>query len=75
LGLQLSNLNEGFSIKKTTLRISSFAVDLFMSFVLGVLYFDKKTTIFSCTYEGIGIFVEDWKINLISLLAGMVIKT
>jgi hypothetical protein len=26
--------------------------------------------ILSCTYEGIGIFVDNWKINLISLLRG-----
>jgi hypothetical protein len=42
----------------------------FMNFELGVLFFDKKTTILSCTYEGIGMFVDDWKINPISLLGG-----
>ena len=29
-----------------------------------------KTTILSRTYEGIGMFVDDWKINPISLLGG-----
>jgi hypothetical protein len=42
----------------------------FMNFEMGVLFFDKKTTILSHTYEGIGIFVDDWKINPISLLRG-----
>jgi hypothetical protein len=70
LGLQLSNLNAGFNIKKTTPRIYSFTVDFFMNFELGILFFDKKTTIFSRTYEGIGIFFDDWKINPISLLRG-----
>ncbi len=42
----------------------------FMNFELGVLFFNKKTTILSCTYEGIGLFVDDWKINSISLLQG-----
>jgi hypothetical protein len=37
-----------------------------MNFELGILFFDKKTTI----YEGIGMFVDDWKINPISLLGG-----
>jgi hypothetical protein len=41
-----------------------------MNFELGVLFFDKKTTILSRTYEGIGMFVDDWKINPISLLEG-----
>jgi hypothetical protein len=41
-----------------------------MNFELGVLFFDKKTMILSCTYEGIGMFVDDWKINPISLLGG-----
>jgi hypothetical protein len=41
-----------------------------MNFELGVLFFDKKTTILSSKYEGIGMFVDDWKINLISLLGG-----
>ncbi len=41
-----------------------------MSFELSVLFFNKKTSILSCTYEGIGIFVDDWKINLICLLGG-----
>jgi hypothetical protein len=40
----------------------------FMNFELGILFFDKKTTILSRTYEGIGMFVDDWKINHISLL-------
>ncbi len=33
----------------------SFAVYLFMNVELGVLFFDEKTTILRCTYEGIGI--------------------
>jgi hypothetical protein len=41
-----------------------------MNFELGVLFFDKKTTIMSCTYEGKGIFVDNWKINPISLPGG-----
>jgi hypothetical protein len=41
-----------------------------MNFELGILFFDKKTTILSRTYEGIVIFVDDWKINPISLLGG-----
>jgi hypothetical protein len=41
-----------------------------MNFELGVLFFDKKTMILSHTYEGIGIFVDDWKIHPISLLGG-----
>ncbi len=41
-----------------------------MNFELGVLFFDKKTMILSRTYEGIGMFVEDWKIKQISLLGG-----
>jgi hypothetical protein len=41
-----------------------------MYFELGILFFDKKTTILSCTYEGIGMFVGDRKINPISLLGG-----
>ncbi len=48
----------------------SFAVFFIMNFELGVLFFDKKTTILSRTYEGIGMFLDDWKINLISLLGG-----
>ncbi len=48
----------------------SFAVVFFMNFELGVLFFDKKTTILSRTYEGIGMFVDDCKINPISLLGG-----
>jgi hypothetical protein len=47
-----------------------FCYCFFMNFELGVLFFDKKTTILSCTYEGIGMFVDNWKINLISLLGG-----
>ncbi len=39
-----------------------------MNFDLGILFVDEKTTILSCTYEGIGMFVDDWKINPISLL-------
>ncbi len=42
----------------------------FMNFELGILFFDKKTMILSCTYEEIGMFVDDWKINPISLLGG-----
>ncbi len=34
------------------------------------LIFWQKTTILSRTYEGIGMFVDDWKINPISLLGG-----
>jgi hypothetical protein len=41
-----------------------------MNFELGVLFFDEKTTILSRTYEEIGMFVDDWKINPISLLGG-----
>jgi hypothetical protein len=41
-----------------------------MNFELGVLFFDKKTMILSRKYEGIGMFVDDWKINPISLLGG-----
>jgi hypothetical protein len=41
-----------------------------MNFELGILFFDKKTTILSHTYEGIGMFVVDLKINPISLLGG-----
>jgi hypothetical protein len=41
-----------------------------MNFELGVLFFNKKTTILSRKYEGIGMFVDDWKINPISLLGG-----
>jgi hypothetical protein len=41
-----------------------------MNFELGLLFFDKKTAILSRTYEGIGMFVDDWKINPISLLGG-----
>jgi hypothetical protein len=41
-----------------------------MNFELGVLFFNKKTTILSHTHEGIGTFVDDWKINPISLLGG-----
>jgi hypothetical protein len=48
----------------------SFAVVLFMNFDLGVLFFDEKTMILSCKYEGIGMFVDNWKINPISLLGG-----
>ncbi len=33
-------------------------------------YFLTKTTILSRTYEGIGMFVDNWKINPISLLGG-----
>ncbi len=43
---------------------------IIMNFELGALFFDEKTTIFSHTYEGIGMFVDDWKINPISLLGG-----
>jgi hypothetical protein len=41
-----------------------------MNFELGVLFFDKKTTILSHTYEGIGMLEDDWKINPISLQGG-----
>ncbi len=41
-----------------------------MNFELGVSFFDKKTMILSQTYERIGIFVDDWKINPIGLLGG-----
>jgi hypothetical protein len=41
-----------------------------MIFELGVLFFNKKTTILSRTYEGIGMLVDNWKINPISLLGG-----
>jgi hypothetical protein len=39
-----------------------------MNFELGVSFFDKKTMILSQTYEEIGMFVDNWKINLIGLL-------
>ncbi len=42
----------------------------FMNFELGILFFNKKTTILSRTYEGIHMFVDDWKINPVSLLGG-----
>ena len=42
----------------------------FMNFELGISFFDKKATILSHTYEGIGIIVNNWKINPISLLGG-----
>ncbi len=42
----------------------------FMNFELGILFFNKKTTVLSRTYEGIGMFVDNWKINPISLLGG-----
>jgi hypothetical protein len=42
----------------------------FMNSEMGILFFDKKTMILSRTYEGIGIFVDDRTINLISLLGG-----
>ncbi len=48
----------------------SFAIVYFMNFELGILFFNKKTTILSHTYEGIGIIVNNWKINPISLLGG-----
>ncbi len=48
----------------------SFAVVFFMNFELGILFFNEKTTILSCIYEGIGMFVDDRKINPISLLGG-----
>jgi hypothetical protein len=41
-----------------------------MNFELGVLFFNKKTTILSCTCEGIGMFVDNWKIDPINLLGG-----
>jgi hypothetical protein len=41
-----------------------------MNFELGVLFFDKKTAILSRTYEGIDMFVDNWKINPINLLGG-----
>ena len=41
-----------------------------MNFEPGVFFFDKKTMNLSCTYEGIGMFVDDWKINPISSLGG-----
>jgi hypothetical protein len=41
-----------------------------MNFDLGVLFFDNKTSTLSCTFEGIGIFVDDWKVNPISLILG-----
>jgi hypothetical protein len=70
LGLQLSNLKEGFIIKKTTPRICSFAIVFFMNFELGVLFFDEKRTNLSHAYEGIGILVDEWNINPINLLGG-----
>jgi hypothetical protein len=41
-----------------------------MNFELGLLFFDKKTTILSHTYKGLGMLLDDWKINPISLLGG-----
>jgi hypothetical protein len=35
----------------------SFAIVFFMNFELGVLFFNKKTTILSRTYEGIGMLL------------------
>ncbi len=46
----------------------SFAIVFFINFELGVLFFDKTTTILSRTYEGISMFIDNWKINPISLL-------
>jgi hypothetical protein len=42
----------------------------FMNFGLSILFFDKKMTILSRTYEEIGMFVNEWKIYPISLLGG-----
>ncbi len=36
-----------------------FFVVFFMNFELGVLFLDKKTTILSRTFEGIGMSVDD----------------
>ncbi len=52
MGLQQSNFNKGFSIKKVTKIIRSFAVVFFMNFGLGALFFDKNLSF--C--RGIGIF-------------------
>jgi hypothetical protein len=41
-----------------------------MNFELGILFFSKNTMILSPIYEGIGMIVDDWKINPISLLGG-----
>jgi hypothetical protein len=46
MGLQLSNLREGFGIKKTTRRICSFAVGFFHEFWAGRLIFQQKIFLF-----------------------------
>jgi hypothetical protein len=46
MGLQLSNLNKGFSIKKTTWKICSFAVDFFHKFWAGHLILRQKIFLF-----------------------------
>jgi hypothetical protein len=48
----------------------SFALNFLMNFELGVLFFNKKSTILNSTYEGMGMFVDNWKKNPISLLGG-----
>ncbi len=52
MGLQLPNLNEGFSIKKNNRRIRSYAIVFFKNFELGILFLTKKLS----TLEGIDIF-------------------
>ncbi len=44
----------------------SFAVIFFLNFELGLLFLNEETTILSRTYEGIGMFEDNWKINPIS---------
>jgi hypothetical protein len=46
MGLQLPNLNEGFSIEKINRRIRSFAVVFFKNFELGDFFLTKKTFYF-----------------------------
>ncbi len=45
----------------------SFVVVFFMNIELGILFFDKKTMIFSCTYKGIGMLMVNWKIQLLCM--------
>jgi hypothetical protein len=54
MGLQLSNLNEGFSMKKLIGEFFLLPLVFFMNFGLGVLFFDKNLSF--C--RGIGIFEE-----------------
>jgi hypothetical protein len=44
--MRSSYIDKGFSIKKITLRIRSFALGFFKNFELGVLFFDGKSFYF-----------------------------